>query len=129
MPRRPHSHLSRRESQIMDIIYRQGSATAAQVHEMLEDAPSYSAVRALLCVLERKGLVKHRKDGPRYVFLPTRRPEAASRSALQRCLETFFQGSAEKTVAALLDISESRLTGEDYDRLARLIEAARKGGR
>src|SRR4029453_13502381 len=126
MPKQPHAHLSRRESQIMDVVYRLGSATAAQVHESIADPPSYSAVRALLAVLERKGQLRHKKEGPRYVFLPTRRPDVGGPPPLRRCPDPFFEGSAEKPVAALLDIPESTLTDEDYERLTRLIQQARK---
>ena len=129
MPNRGHVHLSRRETQIMDIIYRSGQATAAEVQTGLPDPPSYSAVRALLRILVEKGHLRHRQEGPRYVFVPTVPRKAASRSALKRCLDTFFEGSAVKSVAALLDITEDKLTDEEIDRLLALIEAARKGGR
>src|SRR5438128_478613 len=95
--------LSRRERQIMDVIYRRGRATAAEVLEELPDPPSYSAVRALLRLLEEKGHVKHEQDGPRYVFTPTVTRERARRSALKHVVRTFFDGSATDAVAALLD--------------------------
>ena len=122
-------HLSRRERQIMDIIYRLGQASAAEVLERLPNAPSYSAVRALLRVLEDKGHVKHKKDGARYVFLPTQPRRHAARSALRRLLETFFDNSAANAVSTLLDLSETKLTDEEFDRLSQLIEKARKEGR
>lgn len=121
--------LSRRERQIMDIVYSAGRATAAEVLEQLPDPPSYSAVRAALRVLEEKGHLRHQQDGPRYVFLPTVPRERARRSALHHLLGTFFDGSAEGAVAALLDLKAGELTATDYDRLAALIEQAREEGR
>lgn len=123
------AQLSRRERQIMDVIYRLGRATAAEVLENLPDAPSYSAVRALLRVLEDKGHVKHAEDGPRYVYLPTVPREKARRSALRQLVNTFFDGSAEQAVAALLDLSSDRLSPDELDRLAGVIASARKEGR
>lgn len=121
--------LSRRERQIMDIVYAAGRATVAEVRDRLPDPPSYSAVRALLRVLEEKGHLRHEQDGPRYVFTPKVSRERASRSALKRLLRTFFDGSAEGAVAALLDLEAGRLAPEDYDRLAEMIERARREGR
>jgi len=121
--------LSRRERQIMDILYAEGPCTVAEVLERLPDPPSYSAVRALLRVLEDKGHLKHHEEGPRYVYQPTRSRRRARQSAMQRVLETFFEGSTEKAVAALLDMSASRLSEAELDRLQKLIEAARKEGR
>jgi predicted transcriptional regulator len=121
--------LSRRERQIMDIIYKRGQATAAEVLAEIPDPPSYSAVRALLRVLEEKGHLRHEQQGPRYVFLPTVARERARRSALKRVVHTFFDGSTEEAVAALLDMSPTKLSREELDRLARLIEDARKEGR
>jgi len=129
MTKDAHIHLSRRERQIMDIIYQQGQATAAEVMENLPDPPSYSAVRAMLRLLEEKGILKHQQDGPRYVYLPTVHREKARQSALKQMLQTFFDGSAEEAVAALLDLSRPRLSGEELDRLSKLIEEARKEGR
>jgi len=126
MPAKPHHHLSRRESQIMDIIYRREEASVAEVLEDLPDSPSYSTVRALLGILEGKGHLKHRKDGPRYVYRPTRPQHEAARSALRRVLETFFNGSTEKAVAALLDASDVDVPPEVLKRLEKLIEQARK---
>lgn len=123
------AHLSRRERQIMDVLYQRGRATAAEVLAGLPDPPSYSAVRAMLRVLEEKGHVLHEEDGPRYVFLPTVPREKAKRSAIKHLLATFFDGSAEQAVAALLDASSTRLKPEELDRLARLIDKARKEGR
>jgi predicted transcriptional regulator len=121
------TQLSRRERQIMDVIYRLGRATAAEVLERLPDPPSYSAVRAMLRVLEDKGHVRHEQDGQRYVYLPTVAREKARKSALAHLVKTFFDGSVERAVTALLD-SGGRLTDEEYDRLARLIKRARSEG-
>jgi len=125
----PAAQLSRRERQIMDALYARGRATAAEVRQALPDAPGYSAVRALLRVLEDKGQVKHEQDGPRYVFTPATPREAAKRSALKHVVRTFFEGSAERAISALLDLSSSQLTEEEFRRLAKLIEDARKEGK
>jgi predicted transcriptional regulator len=125
----PHMHLSRRERQIMDIVYGQGQATAAEVMERLPDPPSYSAVRAMLRLLEEKGYLKHEQDGMRYVYLPTLSREKARRSALKQLVQTFFDGSTEEAVAAILDMSGSKLSDTELDRLSELIEKARKEGR
>jgi predicted transcriptional regulator len=129
MARPAHDPLSRRERQIMDVVYRLGRATAAEVLEALPDPPSYSAVRALLRVLEEKGHLRHEQDGPRYVFLPTVPRDKARRSALRQLVQTFFEGSTAQAVAALLGEPGARLTDEDLDRLSRLIDQARKEGR
>ncbi|HSU60766.1 MAG TPA: BlaI/MecI/CopY family transcriptional regulator [Bryobacteraceae bacterium] len=121
--------LSRREREMMDILYRRGQATAAEIHAAMQDAPSYSAVRALLRVLEEKGHVRHREKNLRYVYLPVVPREKASRSAVTHLLDTFFDGSAEQAVAALLDVSAQKLSDEDFERLSALIEKARKEGR
>jgi predicted transcriptional regulator len=121
--------LSRRERQIMDIIYELQEATAAQVLDRLPDPPSYSAVRALLRVLEEKGHLTHKQDGPRYVFIPTLPREEARQNALKHVLKTFFDNSTEKAVAAILDISEDQLSDEEYERLSILINKARQEGR
>jgi len=113
----------------MDIIYELKEATALQVMERLPSPPSYSAVRALLRVLEQKGHLNHRQEGPRYVFSPLLPREKARRSALRHLLRTFFDNSTEDAVAALLDISEDNLSEEDYRRLVELIHKARKEGR
>jgi len=125
MTRTSSPHLSRRERQIMDIVYRLGQATAAEVLDALPDPPSYSAVRALLRVLEVKGHLHHEQQGLRYVFLPTVAREKARRSALRNVVQTFFAGSAEQVVATLLDM-QTKLSQDDLDRLARVIEQARK---
>ena len=110
----------------MDVIYQRGQATAAEVLDALPDPPSYSSVRGLLRVLETKGHLQHRRQGPRYVFLPTVPPEEARRSALARVVRTFFDGSTQATVAALID--QSGLSQADLDRLQELINRARKEG-
>jgi predicted transcriptional regulator len=119
---------SRRERQIMDILFRRGEATAAEVRDDMPSAPGYSAVRAMLRVLEEKGQVRHAERGPRYVYAPTVARENAKRSAVEHLLDTFFGGSAEQTMAALLDVSSSHLTAEELDRMAALIARARKEG-
>jgi predicted transcriptional regulator len=120
--------VSRRERQIMDALYRLGSATAAEVLEQMPEPPSYSAVRAMLRVLEDKGHVRHEQQGPRYVYMPTVAREKARRSALSHLVKTFFDGSTERAVAALLD-SDSRLSSDELDRLQEMLERARAEGR
>ena len=122
-------NLSRRERQIMDIIYELNQATASQILERLPNPPGYSAVRALLRVLEEKGHLTHKQDGPRYVFAPTIPRDEARENALKHLVNTFFDGSTEKVMAALLDISDERLSEDQYQRLSQLIEKARKEGR
>ncbi|PYS42279.1 MAG: CopY family transcriptional regulator [Acidobacteria bacterium] len=123
----PHLHLSRRERQIMDVLYRKGSATAAEVLENIPQPPSYSAVRALLRILEQKGHIKHEESEGKYVFMPTVPADKAKRSAMRHVVQTFFGGSAEQAVAALLDASSAKLSDSELDRLQELIERARKG--
>ncbi|HEY2798233.1 MAG TPA: BlaI/MecI/CopY family transcriptional regulator [Thermoanaerobaculia bacterium] len=122
-------NLSRRERQIMDVLYRDRQATSAEVLAALPDPPSYSAVRAMLRILETKGHVRHVLDGTRYVYTPTVARERAGRPALAGVLETFFDGSTEKAVAALLELSPAGLSDEELDRLSHLIEQARLEGR
>ena len=129
MAQKKEPALSRRERQIMEIVYRLGSATAAEVLENLQDPPSYSAVRAMMRILEEKGHLTHRLDGPRYVYSPVVPRTAARQSALRSLVKTFFDGSATQAVAALLDMSESRLSGAEVDQLARLIEKAKREGK
>jgi predicted transcriptional regulator len=121
--------LSRRERQIMDVIYRRGQATVAEVLDGLPDPPGYSAVRAILRILEDKGHLRHESRGPRYVFLPTVPREKARKSALKQLVQTFFDGSTSQAVAALLDLSASKLSDEELDRLSRMITQAKKEGR
>jgi predicted transcriptional regulator len=118
--------LSRREREIMDIVYARGEASAAEVSAALADPPSYSSVRALLRILEEKGHLKHREDGPRYVYLPTEPHAKASRSALRRVVETFFDGSLSGAVAALVDERGGRLSAEELERIEAIIAAAKK---
>ena len=122
-----HPSLSRRERQIIDILYQKGRATAAEVLDSMPDPPGYSAVRSHLATLEEKGHVRHEKDGAKYVFIPTLHPNNAKRSAVRHLIRTFFGGSREQAVAALLDVSPSEFSIEELDRLSELIEKARKG--
>ena len=122
-------HLSRRERQIMDILHAKGSLTAAEIRAALPDAPGYSAVRALLRILEEKGHVKHRQDGPRYIYLPCVSRENASRSALKRLVATFFQGSTTQALAALLENADTKLSDAELNQLQQLIKQAKKEGR
>ena len=122
-------HLSRRERQIMDALHAKGQATAAEVLTALPDPPSYSAVRALLRILEEKGHVRHRREGARYVYGPRTSPASARRSALRRVVSTFFQGSVAQTMAALLETSDTQLSEKELIRLEELIDKARKEGR
>src|SRR5688572_27645997 len=124
-----HRDLSRRERQIMDVIYRRGQATVAEVLAELPDPPSYSALRALMRVLENKRHLRHQQQGAAYVYLPTLPAESARKSAIRHLLQTFFDGSTERAVAALLDTNHSKLSANELDRLGRLIESAKKGGR
>ena len=119
--------LSRRERQIMDIVYARGQATAAEVTAALPDPPSYSAVRALLRILEQKGHLRHQQDGPRYVFLPIVSRDRARRSALRNLVKTFFDGSTAQAAAALID--QGQLSDAEFDRLADAIEKARRENR
>src|SRR5262252_4175994 len=123
------SSLTRREREIMDILYRRGRATAHEVLEDLADAPSYSAVRALLRLLEERGHVKHAQDGLRYVYAPTVKRSDARRSALAHVVSTFFDGSIEQAIVTLVDSSKEKLTADDLDRIAKLIAKAKKEGR
>jgi BlaI family transcriptional regulator, penicillinase repressor len=123
-----HHELSRRERQIIDILYSHGRATAAEVQAALPDPPSYSAVRAMLRILEEKGHVRHDQEGPRYVYLPTLARDSAKRSAMRHMLRTFFDGSAEQAISALLDDSAAKLSDAELDRLARMIDQARRSG-
>jgi predicted transcriptional regulator len=121
--------LSRRERQIMDVLYRLGRATAAEIHQKLPDPPGYSAVRAMLRVLEEKGHIRHEENDVRYVFLPVITREKARRSAVRHLVDTFFDGSPQQAVATLLDMPGARLSDEEFDRLTALIDKARKEGR
>jgi predicted transcriptional regulator len=118
--------LSRRERQIMDVLFQRGKATAAEVQDRMPEPPSYSAVRAHLRILEEKGHVKHAQDGPRYIYKPTMTKEKATQSALNHLVDTFFGGSSEKVMAALLDEGGDKMSDDELDRLAHLIEQARE---
>jgi predicted transcriptional regulator len=113
----------------MEIVYRRGRASVSEVLEEMPDPPSYSSARATMGILENKGHLKHEKEGPRYVYSPTVSRRKASSSAARQLLNTFFDGSVERAVAALLSASESELSDEELDRLARRIRGARKEGR
>jgi BlaI family transcriptional regulator, penicillinase repressor len=128
MAKRDDAQLSRRERQIMEIVYRKGNATAADVHAELPDAPTYSAVRALLRILEEKGHLRHRQDGPRYVYSATVGRDRARRSALQRVVGTFFAGSVTDAVAALLDLEPGQLDDDELERLSALVAEAKQKG-
>ena len=121
--------LSRRERQIMDLLFRKGRATAAEVMGGIPDAPSYSAVRALLRILEQKGHVRHEEEGRAYVYMPLARRDAVRQSALSHLLKTFFDNSAEQAVAALLAIKGEKMSEGELDRMSKLIDAAKKEGR
>lgn len=120
--------LGRRERQIMTFIYQHGQATAAEVMEGITNPPSYSGVRAMLRILEEKGHLQHRREGARYIYAPTLSLEEAGRSAMNYMVQAFFNGSAERAVAALLDLQSQELTDNDLDRLAGLIEEAKQEG-
>jgi BlaI family transcriptional regulator, penicillinase repressor len=120
---------SRRERQIMEILYQRGKASASEVREAMEDAPSYSAVRAMLRVLEEKGHVRHQEEGLKYVYVPVVARDKAKRSAVKHVLDTFFAGSPEQIVAALLDVSASKLTREELDRMSEMIDKAKREGK
>ena len=118
--------LSRRERQIMDVLYERGKATAAEILAALPDPPSYSSIRALIKVLEDKGHVKHQEDGPRYVFTPSVPRSKARRNAVKHLLQTFFDDSAGEAVASLLGLSAGKLKPEELDKIEELIARARK---
>ena len=124
----PIASLSRREREIMDALYALGRATAADVRKRIPKPPSYSAVRALLRILEEKGHVRHEEDGPRYVYLPVVTAKKAQKTAVAHLVSTFFQGSAGRAVAALIENSDMKLGDAEIDRIERLIAAARKKG-
>ena len=129
MARAPHSGLTRRDRQIMDVLYREGRATAAQVMAALPGAPSSSTVRTQLRVLEEKGHVRHDEQGGRFIYLPAVPRHAARKSALRHLVDTFFDGSAEKVVAAVLGGEGTRVSDEELRRIATLVEKARRDSR
>ena len=120
--------MSRRERQIMEILYRRGQASVSEVRAAMNDAPSYSAVRAMLRVLKDKGHVKHQAEGLKYMYRPVVNREKAKRSALKSLVDTFFNDRPDEVVAALLDVSSRRLTAEELDRMAAMIDQARREG-
>jgi predicted transcriptional regulator len=125
----PQTKLPRREREIMDALYQSGEATVNEVMERMPDPPSYSAVRATLNVLEDKGLVKHKQDGPRYVYLPAIPTEKAGFAALKHLVHTFFDGSAEQALVALVQMSDANLTPAELEKLSDRIGKAKKEGR
>jgi BlaI family penicillinase repressor len=120
---------SRREREILDILYQRGKASATEVRDAMDDAPSNSAVRTLLRVLEEKGHVRRRAEGLKYVYAPAVAKEKAKRTAVKHLLETYFDGSSEQIVAALLDVSSTALTREELDRMTAMIEKAKREGK
>jgi BlaI family penicillinase repressor len=120
--------LSSRERQIMEVIYRNGKATAVEIRNAIDDAPSYSAIRAFLRILTNKGYVGHEQVGPRYVYFPKVDRKKVQHSMINKVLHDFFNGSAESVVAALLDISKDNLTEDDFERLTQLIQRAKAEG-
>src|ERR1700679_917297 len=128
MKKIPDRNLSRRERQMMDILYRRGRATAAEVHELLADPPSYSAVRAKLRVLEEKGHVRHEAQAARYIYSPVVARDKATESALRHLLSTFFDNSSEQAMTALLALRPGKFSREKLDELSELIEQAKKEG-
>lgn len=120
--------LGHRERQIMDAVYRLGEASVTDVLEQIPDPPGYSSIRKMLSLLEHKGHLRHRRDGAKYIYRPTRSSEAASRSAVKHLLSTFFAGSATEAVNAILDVSASQLEDDDFARLRAIIEQARQEG-
>jgi BlaI family transcriptional regulator, penicillinase repressor len=129
MDNQKHLQLGRRERQIMDVIYRRGQASVAEVRGDLPDPPSYSAVRAMLGLLEDKGYLRHQQQGLKYVYLPADDTSKVRNSALQHMVRTFFEGSPEKAVAALLEMSDRKLSPKDKHYLAQLIKKAQQEGR
>ena len=128
--RTPSFHeLSRRERQALDLVYRRERATANEVMSDMDDPPSYSSVRSVLRLLEKKGFLRHEQEGPRHVYIPMIRRDRARRSALKHVLETFFNDSPEEVVTALLDVSRSRLSERDLEKLTSLIKKAKGEGR
>jgi BlaI family penicillinase repressor len=129
LPKDIPTALSRRERQVMDILYRRGEATVAEVMAELPDPPTYSAVRSILRILMEKDLISHREDGPRYVYLPAVNTDRAADDAMKHVIRTFFDGSAQQAVAAVLRMSDAKLTDEEIDALSEKISKARVSGR
>lgn len=129
MPKDIPTALSRRERQVMDILYRRGEATVAEVMADLPDPPTYSAVRSILRILMEKAMISHREDGPRYVYLPAVNTDRAADDAMKHVIRTFFDGSAQQAVAAVLRMSDAKLTDEEIAALSEKISKARVSGR
>jgi predicted transcriptional regulator len=129
LPKDAPTALSRRERQVMDILYRRGAATVAEVMADLPDPPTYSAVRSILRILMEKGMISHREDGPRYVYLPAVNTDRAADDAMKHVIRTFFDGSAQQAVAAVLRMSDAKLTDEEIAALSERIAKARVSGR
>jgi BlaI family transcriptional regulator, penicillinase repressor len=128
-PKKNPQDLGRRERQILDVIFRLGEASVGSVLQHMPDPPAYDSVRTMIRLLERKGFLRHRREGTKYVYRPTQSQESASRSALSHLMNTFFRGSAAETMAAIFDVSSDDLTDQELERLEQLIEQARKEGR
>lgn len=126
MPRMIGSGLSRREREIMEILHRLGEATGGEIYEAMPDAPTYSAVRSILRIMEEKGHVRHREDGKRYVYLPAEDRSDAAKSALQNVMSTFFGGSLEGVVRTFLSSQEANISKDELDQLSALIEEAKR---
>lgn len=129
MRENPHPELSRRERQVLDIVYAHGRASAQEVRAAMSDPPSYSSVRTVLRLLEQKGHLRHESDGPRHVYIPVVKRERARRKALKHLMRTFFEDSPKEVVNELLDVSGSKLSRKDLDELQRLIKQAKEEGR
>ncbi|NQT38170.1 MAG: BlaI/MecI/CopY family transcriptional regulator [Planctomycetes bacterium] len=126
--KRYRQDLGRRERQIMDVIFELGEASVSDVHARIPDPPSYSAVRTMIRYLEAKGLLRHRREGTRYIYRPSETKESVRRSALSHLIKTFFAGSAPDTVATILDVTSNELSDDDLNRIEQLISDARKQG-
>lgn len=126
MKKTHYLHLSKRESQIMDIVHQLGEAGVADVLKHLPDSPSYDAVRVTMTILEKKGYLKHKQESHRYIYLPTEQPENAKLSALDHILATFFKGSAQEIVSAILKLPSAKLSKKELDELSQMIENAKK---
>jgi len=129
MTKKQKEYLSKREEQIMDIIYTKGKATAAEVYEAIDDIPSYSATRVMMHLLEGKGMLRHERSGPRYVYYPTADAEEVRKSEMKHLVQTFFGGSLKEAMADLLDISEESMGDEEWSQIYAMIDEARKQGR
>jgi BlaI family penicillinase repressor len=129
MTEKNKEYLSKREAQIMEVIYRHGSATAALVYEEVEEIPSYSSARVLMHLLADKGMLRHERQGQRYLYFPTTAPEEARRTELNHLMTTFFSGSVAGVMADLIDMKDNDVSDEDWENIHKLIEQARKQGK